>query len=462
MKKSFLTAATLLLSMLIPMSAGAEEIVSPLASQTEVTVKNLTGSIVNPKVFPLANGSSLVTWQEETIDGYLLKTRAVSATNRLGVIHTINVGKATFLNGSAGVEDTIAINRSGKLFAVWATPGVRYNVPSQTVWGRTSLDGSYWSKPFVVIPGISVSGNQDSCEMEPVETPRCGFLRLQAAIDDKGRLAVLVSDNIQTTGIRYRVKSSSFLGKWGNFKTLTAVNDLRSSEILGLTSGFMASATVYNSSSTNSVKTSYYNPKAEAWTSTSTPISISANTVISSQWVQRDTKNLTLATASSNEGGVSVRNFNVDTKSWTSPLTSIQAGEPSHVFQDIRAAKAGSSLVVMVNVYNQGDGTSEVRVSNVVGLSSTTSVVGTSTEQIDLLTTGSSLSGTPLVAYNHIMEGAKFGGITPSTLPTFLPNTATHSYLSDLRITKSDKVLGVGLKFGEGTTAVIFTQGYLR
>jgi hypothetical protein len=224
----------------------------------------------------------------------------------------------------------------------------------------------------------------------------------------------------------------------------------------------MASATVYNSSSTNSVKTSYYNPKAEAWTSTSTPISISANTVISSQWVQRDTKNLTLATASSNEGGVSVRNFNVDTKSWTSPLTSIQAGEPSHVFQDIRAAKAGSSLVVMVNVYNQGDGTSEVRVSNVVGLSSTTSVVGTSTEQIDLLTTGSSLSGTPLVAYNHIMEGAKFGGITPSTLPTFLPNTATHSYLSDLRITKSDKVLGVGLKFGEGTTAVIFTQGYLR
>lgn len=462
MKKSFLTAAILLLSMIIPISAGAEEVLSPLTSQTEVTVKNLTGSIVNPKVFPLANGSSLVTWQEETSDGYLLKTRTVSSTNRLGVIHTINVGKATFLNGSSGVEDTIAINRSGKLFAVWATPGVRYNVPSQTVWGRTSLDGSYWSKPFVVIPGISVSGDPESCEMEPVDTPRCGFLRLQAAIDDKGRLAVLVSDNIQTTGIRYRMKSSSFLGKWGNFKTLTAVRDLRQSEILGLTSGFVAGATVYNSTSANSIKTSYYNPKAEAWTSTSTPISISANTVISSQWVQRDTKNLTLAMASSNTGGVSVRNFNVDTRSWTSPLTNIQAGEPSHVFQDIRATKAGSALVVMVNVYNQGDNTTEVRVSNVVGLTPTTSVVGTSNDQIDLITAGSSLSGTPLVAYNHIMEGAKFGGITPSTLPTFLPNTATHSYLSDLRITRSDKVLGVGLKYGVGTTAVIFTQGYLR
>lgn len=462
MKKSFLTAATLLFSLPFTMSASAEELVSPLASQTEVTVKNLAGSIVNPKVFPLANGSSLVTWQEQTSDGYLLKTRTVSPSNRLGVIHTINVGIATFLNGSSGVEDTIAINRSGKLFAVWATPGIRYSVPSQTVWGRTSLDGSNWSKPFVVIPGLSVSGNPDSCENEPAETARCGFLRLQAAIDDKSRLAVLVSDNIQTTGIRYRMKSSSFLGKWGNFKTLTSVNNLRQSEILGLTSGFMVGATVYNSSSNNSIKTSYYDPKAEAWTNTSTPISISANTVISSQWVQRGTKDLTLAMASSDSGGVSIRNFNVDTKSWTSPLTNIQVGEPNHVFQDIRAAKAGSSLILMTNVYDQGDGSTEVRVSNVVGLSATTSVVGTSNDQIDLLTVGSSLSGTPLVAFNHIMEGAKFGGITISTLPAFLPNTATHSYLSNLRITKSDRVIGVGLRFGVGTTAVTFTQGYLR
>jgi hypothetical protein len=116
----------------------------------------------------------------------------------------------------------------------------------------------------------------------------------------------------------------------------------------------------------------------------------------------------------------------------------------------------------MTNVYDQGDGSTEVRVSNVVGLSATTSVVGTSNDQIDLLTVGSSLSGTPLVAFNHIMEGAKFGGITISTLPAFLPNTATHSYLSNLRITKSDRVIGVGLRFGVGTTAVTFTQGYLR
>jgi hypothetical protein len=461
MKKSLVVAVTLLISFTFTTSAGAAAVVSPIRSQTEVTVKTLAGSIINPKVFPLANGSSLVTWQEQSNDGYLLRARTVSAPNKLGSLQTINTGKATLLNESSSVEDTIAISRSGKLFAVWATPGIRYSVPSQTVWGRTSLDGSNWSKPFVVIPGLSVSGDPESCESEPAETPRCGFLRLQAAIDDKGRLAVLVADNIQTTGIRYRMKSSSFLGKWGNFKTLSSVNDLRASEIVGLTSGFMVGATKYNSGSTNSIKTSYYDPKAEAWTNTSTPISTSANTVISSQWVQRDAKNLSLAMASSNSGGVSVRNFNVDTKSWTSALTKIQDGEPNHVFQDIRAAKAGSSLVVMVNNYNQSDGTTEVRVSNVIGLVATTSVVGTSTEQVDLLTAGSSVGGTPVIAYNHIMEGTKLGGIIQATLPTFVPNGATHGYLNDLIRTKSNKVAGVGLKFGEGTTSVIFTQGYL-
>jgi hypothetical protein len=60
------------------------------------------------------------------------------------------------------------------------------------------------------------------------------------------------------------------------------------------------------------------------------------------------------------------------------------------------------------------------------------------------------------------MEGAKLGGITETTLPTFLPNTATNSYLSALIKTRSDKVLGVGLKYGQGTTSVVFTQGYVR
>ena len=96
------------------------------------------------------------------------------------------------------------------------------------------------------------------------------------------------------------------------------------------------------------------------------------------------------------------------------------------------------------------------------GLTPTTAVVGTSNDQIDLLYAGSSLNGEAVIAYNHIMEGAKLGGITETTLPTFLPNTASNSYLSALIKTRSDKVLGVGLKYAEGTTAVVFTQGYVR
>jgi hypothetical protein len=67
-----------------------------------------------------------------------------------------------------------------------------------------------------------------------------------------------------------------------------------------------------------------------------------------------------------------------------------------------------------------------------------------------------------VIAYNEIMTGAKLGGITESTLPSYIPNSATHSYLSALIKTKADRVAGVGLKFGEGTTALIFMQGYLR
>ncbi len=463
MKKSLTIAVALIASLTIAVPPSSSETLSPLTSQLDVTVKTMTGTISNPKVFPLANGSSFVTWQEESTDGYYLKARTVSATNKLGTIRTLSVGKADLLDGSEGVQDTVAINRSGKLFAVWVTPGTRYNVPSHTVWGRTSVDGSTWSKPFVVIPGLSLTGDPQDCEMEPANTPSCGFLRLQAAIDDKGRLAVLVADSIQSTGPRYRVKASSFVGKWGNFKTLSEVPQLRGSEILGLTSGFMVSATKYSSGSTNSVKTSYYDPKAEAWTSTSTPISINANTVINAHWVQRDTKNLTLATASSNvSGGIAIRNFNVDSKSWTSALVSIQDREPDLVYQDLRAAKVGSALVVMFNTYNQGAGTSEVRVSKVIGLTPTNVVVGTATEQLDLLYAGASLTGEAVIAYNHISEGTKLGGITPATLPSSLPNTAANSFLSAMTKTKADKVYGVGLKYGEGTTAVVLTQGYVR
>jgi hypothetical protein len=463
MKKTLISTVVLGLILTAGVSASAEEVISPVASQTELTVRTSASSIRNPRVFSLANGSSLVTWQEQSSEGYFLKARTVSINNRLGAVQTINSGVAESLDSGQGVEDTVAINRNGKVFAVWATLGTRYGVPSQTVWGRTSVDGVTWSKPYEIIPGLSLTGDQSMCQEDPTNTPSCGYLRIQAAIDDKGRQAVLVADNIQSTGNRYRMKASSFLGKWGNFKTLTTTPEFRTSEILGLTSGFMVSATKYGSMSTNSVKTSYYSPKLESWTNTSTAIAISANTVITGHWVQRDTKNLTLAMASSNEvGGVSIRNYNVDTKTWSSDLISLQEQEPNIVYPDLRAAKVGADFVVMFTTYNQIDGSKEVRVSKVVGLTPTTTTIGTSADQIDLLYAGSSLSNNAVIAYNEIMNGAKLGGITESTLPTFIPNSATHSYLSAFIKTRADRVAGVGLKFGEGTTAVIFTQGYLR
>ena len=463
MKKTLVTTVVLGILLIAGVSAHAEQVVSPISAQTEVTVRTITGTIRNPKVFSLANGSSMVTWQEESGKGYFQKARTVSINNKLGAVQTINSELAEYLDSGTGVQDSVSVNRNGKLFAVWVTLGTRYGVPSQKIWGRTSIDGENWSKPFVVIPGLSITGNQDMCYEDPSRTPGCGYIRVQAAIDDKGRQAVLVADNLASIGNRYRMKASSFVGKWCNFKTLTATPEMRGSEILGLTSGFAVSATRYSPSSTNSVRTSYYNPKLEAWGNTLTPIAISANTVIASHWVQRDIKNLTIAMASSNEtGGVSMRNFNVDSNTWSSDLITIQEQEPDLVYQDVRAAKVGADFVVMFNTYNHNTGSKTALVSKVVGLVPTTTVIGTSVDQIDLLYVGSSFTNNAVIAYNEIMTGAKLGGITESNLPTYIPNSATHAYLSAFIKTRADRVAGVGLKFGEGTTALIFMQGYLR
>lgn len=463
MKKMLVTAVVLGTLLTADVSAHADEVISPISAQTEVSVRTITGTMRNPKVFSLANGSSLVTWQEESGKGYFQKARTVSINNKLGAVQTINPAVAEFLDAGIGLQDSVSVNRNGKLFAVWVTLGTRYGVPSQKIWGRTSSDGENWSKPFVVIPGLSITGNQDMCYEDLSRTPGCGYIRVQAAIDDKGRQAVLVADNLASTGTRYRMKASSFVGKWGNFKTLTATPAMRGSEIIGLTSGFAVSAARYNPSSTNSVRTSYYNPKLEAWGNTLTPIAISANTVITGHWVQRDMKNLTIAMASSNEtGGVSMRNFNVDSSTWSSDLITIQEQEPDLVYPDLRAAKVGADLVVLFTTYNQITGSKTALVSKVTGLVPTTAVIGTSVDQIDLLYVGSSLTNNAVIAYNEIMTGAKLGGITESNLPTYIPNSATHAYLSSLIKTRADRVAGLGLKFTQSNTALIFTQGYLR
>jgi hypothetical protein len=147
MKKTLVTTVVLGILLTAGVSAHAEQVVSPISAQTEVTVRTITGTMRNPKVFSLANGSSLVTWQEESGKGYFQKARTVSINNKLGAVQTINPAVAEFLDAGIGLQDSVSVNRNGKLFAVWVTLGTRYGVPSQKIWGRTSIDGENWSKP---------------------------------------------------------------------------------------------------------------------------------------------------------------------------------------------------------------------------------------------------------------------------------------------------------------------------
>ncbi|MFN5558004.1 MAG: hypothetical protein ACK472_00745, partial [Rhodoluna sp.] len=230
-----------------------------------------------------------------------------------------------------------------------------------------------------------------------------------------------------------------------------------------LTSGFAVSATRYDSAASNMVKASYYDPKTETWTYTLTGTSIPANTVIKSKWVQRSLKKLSLVMASSNEqGGISLRNFDTESKTWSSELIQIKEREANTVFQDVTAAKAGSELVVMFSSYNQNDGSSQVRVAKNVEGTPTITVIGTAFDQMDLLYIGSSLSNTAVVAFNVSMNGAKLGGTTAETLPITIPNAASNGYLNAMTKSKTDLVQAVGLKFSEGVTSVIFIKGFVN
>lgn len=459
--KKILIVTIAIASLLSNTNVGFAAAPSPLSSQTEVIVNSSTGNVRNAKVFPLANGSSLVTWQEEVGSTYWLKARTVSATNQLGIIQTINNKEAVSLDQGEGVADAVSSNKAGKIFATWITQGMRYGVQSQKVWGRTSTNGITWSKPFVVVSGLTVSGNAMRCE-DLSDFPGCGYTRLQSAIDDKSRMAVLTLDP-NDEGKRFRMKATNLSGVWFNYKTLGTFNSTRGSEIVGLTSGFAVSAANYTSGTKCSTKASFFDPKTQLWTTTLTPQAIGVNTVINSHWVQRDSRTLTIALASSSEAnGVAIRNFDMLTKKWSSRLIRIQTSEENKTFQDIRAAKVGSSIVLMYNVYDQLAGSNEVRVAKVTGSSPTFTVIGTSPYQIDLLFAGSTAANKPVLAFNFIDEGVRLGGITETTLPTAIPNSATHGYLSEMVKTKADLVQAVGLQWLEGSTNIVLVKGYVN
>ena len=157
-----------------------------------------------------------------------------------------------------------------------------------------------------------------------------------------------------------------------------------------------------------------------------------------------------------------MRNFNVDSQTWSSDLITIQEQESNIGYQEIRAAKVGADFVVMFNTYNLNDGTKKVKVSKVVGLVPTTVEIGAYADQIDLLFVSSSLTNNTVIAFNDMVHGTQLGGITEATLPSSVPSSATHLRLVDVIKTKADRVAGVGFKYGDSTTDLIFTQGYLR
>ncbi len=445
---------TAALTMVGPAIAADE----PLRSKSEVTVASIGKEVRNPTVFQLANNNTLVTWQEVSGDKYYLKARTVSPTKALGTIQTINSEAAIQLQSGEGTERTVVIGSSGKVFATWITQGLRFGVQSQKVWGRTTTDGVNWSKPFVIVAGLTVSGDAMMCEEDPTRVTNCGYSSVQSAVDGKGRLAVMTLDNYESTGIRYRVKATNLSGVWATFRTLAEVPDTRASELVGLASGFAANATSYASSANSAVRTKIYDAKSEAWSKTFTAISTSQNDVYRAHWIQRDSKNLTLAIAAE-AGGINIRNFNLTNLNWSANLVQIQGPVAEHVYQNLVAAKVGSDLVLIYQEYDRDAGSTVIKAAKIVGSTPTTTLLQSGADNPVLLYVGASSTNSALVAFNLGTAGTKLGGINEGSLPETISANFGSSAIMTLTKTSADQVLALGLIYEESKTTIALLRG---
>ena len=475
--KKMLTLALAVISFTNSGSAFADAPVglnSALSFSVETTVATSSSEIRDPQVFPLAKGNSLVSWVEEKNSTFYLRAKAVSASNKVGKIISINSSPA-FSPSIEHALPRISVNAKGQFFAVWIVQATKNRVTTQQIIGRTSVDGTNWSKEFTIVKPIKITGGLD-CVEEPERFTGCGFTSLNAALDNSGRYAVLFTSkptkNNSAGATFYSVAATDMTAVWPTPKNIGYSDQLRDHEITGLVSGFAVNYTIYGFG----ISMAYLDPKTNKWTSLNA-LSSTYNTNYHSHWVQRDASKLSLVMSAEigvgaeyQANGIVVRNFNLKTKKWAGPGVTAQQnlihdppGAPTVavVFQNVTATKAGNTLLIAYTIYDSTDQSFEVKVISQNGISGsfTQASIASSGAQIDPLYVGVNQEKDPLFAYTS--GGTFLGVLREGELPAPIINSASNQNLLDLTITSSNKVYGVGVNYG-AKNKLILVVGQLR
>ena len=459
MKKVLSALVTIALSLTIIPPASATTAVTGMKKITVATISAATAR--TPKVFELAKGKTLVSWIEEAgNENLFLKTKVVSATNKLGSGVTVNTQPAFSSMGLDSMPQ-ISMNSKGKLFAAWVQRTTVGDVVTDQVYGRTSTNGTTWSKAFTIASPVVV--DQAFCEYS--DRDGCGVSALQISIDSTGRTGVLVRTAIEEGIFDYKVSVTSKTSKWPALKLLGTVINPRESEIVGLAAGFAVSWMDYVGGESCATKVAYFDPKAGKWGSTLTAQTIQKNTVVYSNWVQRDSKTLTLVMGSQlEEGGIAVRNFSLGKKTWAGAAKLAAASEPSVVFQKISAGVKGKVLAIGYTTYNQQSGVTQARM---ILQKTTTGTFSKKTlengvDQIDPVLTSFNKSGSAFFIYNQIGKPSHLTMFKSSAKPMDLPGRKAIAYNEAASISASNVLSTVSIAYVNDKAYVTLVKGKLR
>lgn len=458
MKKvlSSLVAAALSITVISPASATVA-----VTGLKKMTVATITGaSTRSPQVIDLGKGRTLVSWVEENNSSLLaLKTKVVSSTNKVGKVIAINT-KLAHSNDNLSALPKLVSNGKGKLFAAWVQRSTKGSTVSDQIYGRTSTNGSTWSKTFPISKPVLV--DKGFCIDSDIE---CGINSLQISIDGAGRTGVLISTILEEGIFDYKASVTSKTSMWPAMKQLGTVINQRRNEIVGLTTGFAVSWTDYIGGESCSTKAAYFDPKSSKWGTTLTAQAINKNTVVYSKWVQRDSKTLTLVMSSQiEEGGISVRNFSLTTKKFSGSTRVISPTETNVVFKNISAAAKGKVMVIGYTTYNQDSGASQARMILQRSTTGTYSskIVENGVGHIDPVATGFSKAGTGFFVYNETGKPTNLAMAKGSYTPLDLPGKTSIAYTEDVSISSTDMLSAVSITYVDGKTTITLVKGKVR
>lgn len=439
---------------------GASATTPAISNAKQIQIAKIANGVWAAKTISLSAGRTLVAWAEEGKSNAIwFRTRILDSKDKFGKVITLNKNAAH----SAFYNDTnpkIVANKKGKLFASWIKRTTKGSAVTEQIVGRTSSNGTTWSKEFAVTKPLKVTGTR----CDDFNSPNCGYLKHEIALDESGRLGVLVGTSSAPRKVEYRVIATRNSAKWPAPKLLGSVRDTRAAEIVGLTAGFAVSYADYTGES-SATRVALFNAKTSKWSSTMTTQNIRVNTVVYSKWVQRDSKTLSLITVSELlQGGVGIRDYSLTTNKWIAPTKTLVPSEESVVFQNFEVGTKGTSVVIGYTTYNQVSGLTQNRM---VLLRSKTAAP--QSFLFDPLPDGAvsrlagfRKSGLAFSIFTQIGAPTVLTQFTPAVEPWTISGARADSYFQSVSITPSDILIGTEITGPDGNLSLTLIKGKLN